>query len=191
MLLSLLPAAGEIDGAVIVDSKSGVSGAGRTPTDKTHFCAVTGNFRAYSEVGHRHTPEMTQELTLAADKPVAVSFTPHLLPVDRGILSTAYFRPAGGLRGNAFWLEKYRAYYGEASFVEVCDHVPGLSEVVGTNFCRITVREDAAAGLVKVFSVIDNLVKGASGQAVQNMNCMFGLCRGRGSAEEGMNNWRQ
>lgn len=180
MLLSLLPAADEIEGAVIVDSKSGVSGAGRTPSDNTHFCSVTGNLRAYSEVGHRHTPEMTQELSLAADKTVAVSFTPHLLPVDRGIMSTSYFRPARGLRGNAVWLEKYRSYYGEATFVEVCDHVPGLSEVVGTNFCRITVREDAAAGLVKVFSVIDNLVKGASGQAVQNMNCMFGFAEDAG-----------
>ncbi len=180
MLLSLLPAAGDIEGAVIVDSKSGVSGAGRTPSEKTHFCSVAGNFRAYSEVGHRHTPEMTQELSIAADKAVAVSFTPHLLPVDRGILSTAYFRPAGGLRGNSFWLEKYRAYYGQATFVEVCEHAPGLSEVVGTNFCRITVREDPAAGWVKVFSVIDNLVKGASGQAVQNMNCMFGLTEDAG-----------
>jgi N-acetyl-gamma-glutamyl-phosphate reductase len=180
MLLSLLPAAEEIEGSVIVDSKSGVSGAGRTPSDKTHFCSVTGNFRAYSEVGHRHTPEMAQELTLAAHKTVSVSFTPHLLPVDRGILSTAYFRPAGGMRGNAVWLEKYRSYYRDATFVEVCDHVPGLSEVVGTNFCRIAVREDAAAGLVKVFSVIDNLVKGASGQAVQNMNCMFGFAEDAG-----------
>jgi N-acetyl-gamma-glutamyl-phosphate reductase len=180
MLLSLLPAAGEIEGTVIVDSKSGVSGAGRTPSEKTHFCSVTGNFRPYSEVGHRHTPEMTQELTLAAGKAVAVSFTPHLLPVERGILSTAYFRPASGLRGNAFWLDRYRAYYGQAAFVEICEHAPGLSEVVGTNFCRITVREDPAAGLVKVFSVIDNLVKGASGQAVQNMNCMFGFAEDSG-----------
>lgn len=180
MLLSLVPAADEIEGAVIVDSKSGISGAGRSPSDKTHFCSVTGNFRAYSEVGHRHTPEMVQELSLAAGKTMAVSFTPHLLPVDRGILSTSYFLPAGGLRGNAAWLEKYRAYYGGATFVEVCDHVPGLSEVVGTNYCRMTVREDAAAGLVKVFSVIDNLVKGASGQAVQNMNRMFGFAEDAG-----------
>ncbi len=180
MLLSLLPVARDVEGTVIVDSKSGVSGAGRTPTAKTHFCAVSGNFRAYSEVGHRHTPEMAQELSIAADNTVAVSFTPHLLPVDRGILSTAYFRPAGGLRGNAAWLDEYRAYYAEATFVEVCDHMPDLSEVVGTNFCRITVREDAAAGVVKVFSVIDNLVKGASGQAVQNMNCMFGLAEDAG-----------
>ena len=90
-----LPVAGEIDGGVIVDSKSGVSGAGRTPSEKTHFCAVTENFRAYSEVGHRHTAEMLQELGSAAGQAVPVSFTPHLLPVDRGILSTIYFRPSG------------------------------------------------------------------------------------------------
>jgi N-acetyl-gamma-glutamyl-phosphate reductase len=181
MLLSLLPVASDIDqGGVIVDSKSGVSGAGRTPSEQTHFCSVTGDFRAYSEVGHRHTPEMTQELGIAAGRPVNVSFTPHLLPVDRGILSTAYFRPVGGTIGNAAWLEKYRSFYHGEPFVEVCDHVPGLSEVVGTNFCRITVREDAAAGVVKVFSVIDNLVKGASGQAVQNMNSMFGFAEAAG-----------
>jgi N-acetyl-gamma-glutamyl-phosphate reductase len=181
MLLGLLPAAHDIDGSgVIVDSKSGVSGAGRTPTEKTHFCSVDEDFRAYSEVGHRHTAEMLQELAKAADAPLPVSFTPHLLPVERGILSTMYFRPAGGLLGNEAWLEKYRSFYREEPFVEVTGHVPSLSEVVRTNFCRLTVREDKVAGLVKVFSVIDNLVKGASGQAVQNMNIMFGFAEDAG-----------
>jgi N-acetyl-gamma-glutamyl-phosphate reductase len=176
MLLGLLPVAEEIDeGGVIVDSKSGVSGAGRTPTEKTHFCSVNEDFKAYSEVGHRHTAEMRQELALAAGRELPVSFTPHLLPVDRGILSSLYFRPRGGLRGEQAWLERYRSYYQEEPFVEVCDHAPSLSEVTYTNYCRLTVREDPAAGLVKVFTVIDNLVKGASGQAVQNMNLMFGL----------------
>ena len=181
MLLSLLPAAGDIgEGGVIVDSKSGVSGAGRTPSEKTHFCAVSGNFRAYSEVGHRHTAEMLQELALAAGNRVQVSFTPHLLPVDRGIFSTAYFRPADGLVGTESRNKSYREFYRDEPFVEVCDHVPSLAEVVGTNFCRLTVREDESAGLVKVFAVIDNLVKGAAGQAVQNMNCMFGLAEDTG-----------
>ena len=176
MLLGVLPVVDEIDGlGVIVDSKSGVSGAGRTPTEKTHFCAVTGNFSAYSAIGHRHTAEMLQELGLAAGRDLTVSFTPHLLPVERGILTTMYFRPRSGLLGTAGWLEKYRAFYKDELFVEVSDHVPSLAEVVRTNFCRMTVREDTKAGLVKVFTVIDNLVKGASGQAVQNMNCMFGL----------------
>jgi N-acetyl-gamma-glutamyl-phosphate reductase len=176
MLLSLLPAADRIDSTgVVVDAKSGVSGAGRTPSQKTHFCEVTGDFKAYGEVGHRHTAEMVQEVSLAAGKAISVSFTPHLLPVDRGIFSTAYFRPQGELLGTQGWLELYREFYAGATFVEVSEHVPSLSEVVGTNYCRLTVREDTAAGLVKVFAVIDNLVKGASGQAVQNMNCMFGL----------------
>jgi N-acetyl-gamma-glutamyl-phosphate reductase len=181
MLLSLLPAAGVIDtGGVIVDSKSGVSGAGRAASPKTHFCEVAGDFKAYSEVGHRHTAEMVQELSLAAGRQVSVSFTPHLLPVDRGIFSTAYFRATGESIGTEGWIEKYREFYQGEPFVEVCEHVPALGEVVGTNFCRLTVREDPSAGLVKVFAVIDNLVKGASGQAVQNMNCMFGFAETAG-----------
>jgi N-acetyl-gamma-glutamyl-phosphate reductase len=179
-LLSLLPVAGEIDSSVIVDSKSGVSGAGRTLSQRTHFCEVTGDFRAYGEVGHRHTAELVQELGLAAGRPLPVSFTPHLLPVDRGIFSTAYFRPAEGLVGTDKLMARYREFYTGEAFVEICDHIPGLGEVVGTNYCRLTVREDADAGLVKVFAVIDNLVKGASGQAVQNMNCMFGMAEDTG-----------
>ncbi len=177
VILAAVPAAADIDPAfgVIADSKSGVSGAGRTPSPKTHFCKVHGDFRAYSEVGHRHSPEMIQEIAGAIGATVPVSFTPHLLPVDRGILSTVYFRPLGGLIGSEAWLQKYRAFYADEPFVEVVESMPGLSDVAYSNFCRMTVREDPAAGVVKVFSVIDNLVKGASGQAVQNMNCMFGL----------------
>ncbi len=181
LILAALPVAAEIDPVgLIVDSKSGVSGAGRTPSAKTHFCAVEGNFSSYSQVGHRHTSEMIQEVSAAAGHPVTVSFTPHLLPVDRGILTTMYFRPSGGLMGDAGWLQKYVDFYRGEPFVEVCEAVPGLAEVAHTNYCRIAVREDPAAGLVKVFSVIDNLVKGASGQAVQNMNCMFGFAEQAG-----------
>lgn len=176
MILGALPAAADIDSTgLIVDSKSGVSGAGRNPSAKTHFCAVHGDFRAYSEVGHRHTSEMAQEVGIAAGKSLPVSFTPHLLPVERGILSTIYFRPVGGFIGTDAWLDKYRLFYISEPFVEVRESVPALSEVANTNYCRLSVREDRSAGVVKVFSVIDNLVKGASGQAVQNMNCMFGL----------------
>lgn len=174
MILAAAPAAEEIDSSgIVVDSKSGVSGAGRTPSAKTHFCQVQGDFRAYGEVGHRHTPEMLQELALAAGRALPVSFTPHLLPIDRGILTTVYFRPTNGFVGNDAWLARYRDFYAGEPFVEIVEAMPGLSEVAYTNYCRITVREDRAAGVVKVFSVIDNLVKGASGQAVQNMNCMF------------------
>jgi N-acetyl-gamma-glutamyl-phosphate reductase len=181
MILGLLPVVADIDaGGVVVDSKSGVSGAGRTPSEKTHFCSVQDDFRAYSEVGHRHTAEMVQELAAAAGAPLPVSFTPHLLPVDRGILSTMYFRPKSGMRGTEAWSQRYRDFYVHERFVEVVDQVPSLAEVVQTNFCRIAVREDSAGGVVKVFSVIDNLVKGASGQAVQNMNVMFGFAEDAG-----------
>ena len=180
MLLGLLPLArtGGMPPVVIVDAKSGVSGAGRTPTDKTHFSAVHDNFRAYSEVGHRHTPEMAQELSLAAGSQVAVSFTPHLLPVDRGILSTMYVPFAHA--GRDSWSEAdlydlYRTAYAAEPFVAVVDHTPSLHEVRGTNRCRIALRVDEAARLLKVITVIDNLMKGASGQAVQNMNLMLGL----------------
>jgi N-acetyl-gamma-glutamyl-phosphate reductase len=181
MLLGFLPLTGRFRlSGVIVDSKSGVSGAGRKASDKTHFCSVHDDFRAYAEVGHRHTAEMVQELSLAAGEPVPISFTPHLLPVDRGILSTLYCRltDASGLTvlPSANELrELYEAYYQDEPFVEVVSAVPALSEVQETNFCRMAVRVDAAAGMVKVVSVIDNLVKGASGQAVQNMNIMCGF----------------
>lgn len=175
-LLSLLPLAEEAaQHGAVVDAKSGVSGAGKTPSAKTHFCEVTADFKAYSEVGHRHTSEMTQELSLAAGKQVKVSFTPHLLPVDRGIFCTSYVKTPEKVVGTEALIAKFREIYANEPFVEVCEHVPGLSEVVGTNFCRLTVRWDESGGLVKVFAVIDNLVKGASGQAVQNMNLMFGL----------------
>jgi N-acetyl-gamma-glutamyl-phosphate reductase len=181
MLLGLLPLTGGFRLAgVVVDSKSGVSGAGRKATEKTHFCAVHDDFRAYSEIGHRHTAEMVQELSLAVGEPTPISFTPHLLPVDRGILSTLYCRlvdeagrtltpPAADLQ------ELYAAYYQDEPFVEVVGVVPSLGEVQETNYCRMAVRMDEAAGMVKVVSVIDNLIKGASGQAVQNMNIMCGF----------------
>jgi N-acetyl-gamma-glutamyl-phosphate reductase len=177
LLLALLPLAADGGTLAIVDAKSGVSGAGRTPTDKTHFCAVHDDFKAYSEIGHRHTPEMAQELSAAAGAPVRVSFTPHLLPVDRGILSTVYWPLAGGNAdlSDGELTARYRSFYGGEPFVEVVDAMPALREVQQTNYCRLAVRVDHAAGLIKVVSVIDNLVKGASGQAVQNMNVMFGL----------------
>ena len=177
MLLALLPLAADGGGLAIVDAKSGVSGAGRTPTDKTHFCAVHDDFKAYSEIGHRHTPEMAQELGVAAGAPARVSFTPHLLPVDRGILSTVYWplAVADAEATDQDLTERYRSFYAGEPFVEVVDAAPALKEVQQTNFCRLAVRVDRSAGLVKVISVIDNLIKGASGQAVQNMNIMFGL----------------
>lgn len=182
-LLACLPLVREGNmGRVIVDAKSGVSGAGRTPTEKTHFSSVHDDFRAYGEVGHRHTSEMLQEVASAGKASVAVSFTPHLLPVDRGILATVYCCPAAGPGAGAAELlserelfDLYADAYGGEPFVEVRAAAPGLSEVQRTNFCRMAVRVDPEAGLYKVVAVIDNLVKGASGQAVQNLNIMAGL----------------
>ena len=189
MLLGLLPLAGRFRfSGVVVDSKSGVSGAGRTATEKTHFCTVQDNFRAYSEIGHRHTAEMVQELSLAAGEHVPVSFTPHLLPVDRGILSTIYCRLVDDEGKTAVvptpvLNELYQARYEAEPFVEVVSTVPSLREVQETNYCRMAVRMDEAAGMVKIVSVIDNLIKGASGQAVQNMNIMCGFAQDLGLRE--------
>ena len=165
-------------GRVIVDAKSGVSGAGRSPSQKTHFCTVQDDFRAYGELGHRHTSEMLQEMGAAAGRSLPVSFTPHLLPVDRGILATVYCIPGvvaatgavAPLLSQDELEEMYVSAYEGEPFVEVRRDVPSLGEVQHTNFCRMAVRVDADAGLYKIVGVIDNLVKGASGQAVQNMN---------------------
>lgn len=183
-LLAALPLlrSGKIE-RVVVDAKSGVSGAGRSPSQKTHFSNVHDDFRAYGEVGHRHTSEMLQEMSAAAGRSLPVSFTPHLLPVDRGILATVYCQPfAGGTSGEGGSLmsqeqleELYLSAYVDEPFVEVSRETPSLREVQRSNYCRMAVRVDAEAGLYKVIGVIDNLVKGASGQAVQNMNIMAGL----------------
>lgn len=175
-LLAVAPLAkGLAEAPIIIDSKSGVSGAGRGATAKTHFCSVQDNFKAYSEIGHRHTAEILQEIALLAGRPLPVSFTPHLLPVDRGILTVCYLTPAAGMESAAALQELYREFYAGEPFVEVVAQAPSLKEVQYTNYCRLCLRPDPAAGLIKVISVIDNLVKGASGQAVQNMNIMFGL----------------
>ncbi len=181
MLLALLPLADRfLPDLVIDDAKSGVSGAGRTPSAKTHFCSVHDDFRAYAEVGHRHTAEMVQEL--AIDRRFAGAGVLHTassagrsgdplygLLSARGAESSDQVLDLDALR------ELYVHAYAGEPFVEVVEAVPGLREVQHTNFCRMAVRVDAAAGVVKVVSVIDNLIKGASGQAVQNMNIMFGL----------------
>lgn len=186
VILAVAPLADKLaPAALIVDSKSGVSGAGRTANDKTHFCSVHDNFKAYSEVGHRHTAEMIQEISRLAGREVALSFTPHLLPVDRGILSVVYVQVmqeeyAAVMPSQGELLRLYRDFYAEEPFVEVVEHAPSLREVQWTNVCRMTVRVDALAGVIKIISVIDNLVKGASGQAVQNMNIMFGCAERTG-----------
>ena len=161
-------------GAVIVcDAKSGVSGAGRKPSLKTSFCEVAENFSAYSILDHRHVPEVLMNSGLEEKE---FCFTAHLIPVDRGILETIYFRTARPVLAADVLAVYERAYTGEP-FVRLYDpgKIPDLHAVARTNFCDIGVKVDAATGRGVVVSVIDNLVKGAAGQAVQNMNLMLGL----------------
>ena len=158
---------------VVIDAKSGVSGAGRSATDKTHFVSVDENMNAYSVPRHRHTPEIEQELAvLGAERPV--TFTPHLIPLDQGELVSCYVTPTDG----GVSLEEARAIYQEAyadeMFVEVVSGPPGVRAVRETNLCRVSVHLDERTGRLIVFSVIDNLWKGTASQAIQNLNLMFG-----------------
>lgn len=161
---------------IVIDSKSGVSGAGRSATQDTHFPEVNEGFKAYKVGEHRHTPEIEQELSLLAGSAITISFTPHLLPVNRGIFSTVY----ASLKGNAdedSIISLYNKFYAEEKFIRVYQKgaFPNVSDVKGSNFCDIGIKLDKRTGRVIVISVIDNLVKGASGQAVQNMNIMYGF----------------
>jgi N-acetyl-gamma-glutamyl-phosphate reductase len=162
--------------SVIADSKSGVSGAGRDPQIASLFCEVDGGFKAYKVGSHRHTPEIEQELRVLADQEMKISFTPHLLPVKRGILSTIYAKLDGDMTAEEA-TTLYQAFYREEPFVRICraGQFPNISSVVGSNYCDIGVTVDKRTGRIIIVSVIDNLIKGASGQAIQNMNLMSGL----------------
>jgi N-acetyl-gamma-glutamyl-phosphate reductase len=157
--------------SIIVDSKSGVSGAGRTPKLNTHFPECNESVSAYSVGSHRHTPEIEQALSDVAGENVEVVFTPHLIPMDRGIFSTMYAVPRRALTQEA-WLELYRTYYARAPFIRVVEHLPATKYTAGTNFLDVTVR--VVRGRVVVLAAEDNLVRGASGVAVQNFNRMYG-----------------
>jgi N-acetyl-gamma-glutamyl-phosphate reductase len=158
---------------IVCDAKSGTSGAGRKPSLKTSFCEVTGNFSAYSLLDHRHVPEVLQNSGLEEGE---FSFVAHLLPVDRGILETIYFRATGIKTGDELVAICEERYRGEP-FVRIYDHgkLPDLRAVERTNYCDIGIRYDASTGRAVVVSAIDNLVKGAAGQAVQNMNLILGF----------------
>lgn len=178
-LLALLPLAeaGLLDGQVIVDAKSGTSGAGRSLALKTHFVEVNENFAPYN-IGHshRHVAEMEQELSAAAGGPVHVIFSPHLLPVNRGILSTIYLRLPRDLEP-ADARRLYEQRYGDEPFVHLLPDgtLPTLRHTVHTNSCVINLQRVDERGNWIVMSSIDNLAKGASSQAIQCMNIMFGL----------------
>ncbi len=157
---------------IILDSKSGVSGAGRTPKLGTLFPECNESIAAYNVGQHRHTPEIDQLLGQLAGAPVETIFTPHLVPMDRGILTTAYTLPVGDLT-EAAAAETLRDFYREHPFVTVVDSLPATKHVSGTNACHLAVRRVRERLLV--FSCIDNLLKGASGAAVQNFNWMYGF----------------
>src|SRR5205807_8875335 len=157
---------------IIVDSKSGVSGAGRSPKLTTHFPECNESVAAYSVGKHRHTPEIEQVLTDVAGQPVEVIFTPHLIPMDRGIFSTIYATPHRAFTDTQL-LDLFRAYYAQAPFVRVVSHLPATKDSAQTNFVDITVR--VVRGRIVVLVCEDNLIRGASGVAVQNFNRMMGL----------------
>ena len=160
-------------GSLIADAKSGVSGAGRKAEMGALFSEAADNFKAYGVSGHRHLPEISQELTRAAKKPVGLTFVPHLAPMIRGIHATLYARVTGDIDLQSL----YEAHYKNELFVDVmpAGSHPETRTVRGANCCRIALHRPQGGDTVVILSVIDNLVKGAAGQAVQNMNIMFGL----------------
>ncbi len=162
--------------SVIIDAKSGISGAGREASLKTAFCENYGGFEAYNVGLHRHTPEIEQELTLLAGKDVKVTFNSHLLPVSRGILSSIY-ADLTEPRTTAQIIETYKEFYAGEPFIRIMPEgtYPNISNLRCSNFCDIGLWVDEARGRLIVISAIDNLMKGASGAAVQNMNIQFEL----------------
>jgi N-acetyl-gamma-glutamyl-phosphate reductase len=161
---------------IIVDSKSGTSGAGRKADIGVAFCEVNEGFKAYSVGVHRHTPEIEQELSLIAGGQVMIDFTPHLLPIDRCIVTTAYAQLKKKI-GTADAVSLYRRRYAKEFFVRVLDEgqYPNAKHVRGSNYCLIGLKVNERTNTLVAVSAIDNLVKGASGQAVQNMNLMLGF----------------
>lgn len=157
---------------IIVDSKSGVSGAGRKPNLKFHFPECNESLAAYGVGTHRHMPEIDQLIERITGAKINTVFTPHLVPMDRGILSTIYVDPQPGHGPMELMAELQRFYFDEP-FVRITDQLPTTKDVSGTNFCDITVRQ--CGSTIILISVLDNLIKGASGAAVQNFNLMFGL----------------
>ena len=177
-LLGLYPAvkAGWIDpNSIIIDAKSGVSGAGRGLSLGNHYSEINENFKAYKVNAHQHTPEIEQVLSEAAGRPVTVTFTPHLVPMTRGILSTMYATMTEK-RGAAEFNELYRQFYEGRRFVRIRPNgqFPATKEVMGTNYCDIAFSADERTGRITIISVTDNLVKGAAGQAIQNLNLTMG-----------------
>jgi N-acetyl-gamma-glutamyl-phosphate reductase len=192
-ILALAPAAaaGIIEPDIIVDSKSGVSGAGRTLKLGSHFCEVDEDVCAYSVEGHRLMPEMVQEVGLIYSGPTPkITFLPHLIPMNRGILSACYANIIPGkISGKNIkegLKQLYRDYYADEPFVKVVDVPPHTKHTLGSNYCHIYPTVDPRTGKMIVISCIDNLGKGAAGQGIQNMNVMLGLPETTGLAAPGI-----
>lgn len=177
-ILALAPLATWLLDDVVIDAKTGVSGAGRAASEQTHFVSVTENCNAYGVDGHRHEPEIAENLGALGAAHAAVTFVPHLVPIDQGELISAY----ATVRGEIDDVQAlYAEMYADEPFVEVVERPPGMREVRATNLCRIAVRRHQN-GRVLVFAAIDNLWKGTSSQAVQNLNLMFGFDEDEGIA---------
>jgi len=181
-ILGLAPAleAGIIEPEVIVDAKSGVSGAGRSLSLKIHYSEVNENISAYGLDGHRHMPEISQELDLLSAQHVNLTFLPHLIPMTRGILASCYAPLKDNYIANTSDLKSavkalYKDFYKDEKFTHVVDTPPMTKHTLGSNDCIIYPTVDIRAGRLMVVSCIDNLVKGAAGQAIQNMNIMCGM----------------
>jgi N-acetyl-gamma-glutamyl-phosphate reductase len=157
---------------IVIDAKSGITGAGRSPKPHLHFPECNENVTPYNVGKHRHTPEIDQILSIWSNAETNVVFTPHLIPMDRGELITAYADVSTGATGESL-LETLREFYQDEPFVRVVDHLPGTKDVSHTNFCDVTARVVGTKAVV--VSVIDNLIKGASGAAVQNLNVVYGF----------------
>lgn len=181
--------AGLVDtSSIVVNAVSGVSGAGRPAKPNTTFCTVDEDFTAYGLLTHRHTPEIEQSVArIAGVSPTEVSvlFTPHLAPMNRGMLATCYLRPVG-TSTTADLLELYRSFYADEQFVVVGETPPSTKACLGSNTAHLTVRSDPRTGLILAFAAIDNLSKGASGQAVQCANILAGLDESTGLSSVGV-----
>lgn len=162
--------------SIIADSKSGVSGAGRVPSPITHYHECNESIKPYSVASHRHTPEIEEKLSILAKKEIVISFTPHLTPMDRGILSTIYVNLKNNISEEEIY-EKYNGFYKDEPFVRFLPkgEMPLTKAVAFTNFCDIGLKVDKRTNRLIVASVIDNLIKGASGQAVQSFNIIMGI----------------
>ena len=175
-------------GPIVIDAKSGVSGAGRSPSERTHFAETSEGFRAYKIAGtHRHTPEIEQELSRVAGRDIRVTFTPHLVPMTRGILATSYVRVRRAMDAQAC-VSDARAFYAGSPSVHVLDagECPDTLWVRGSNRAHVSYALDTRTGLLVAQAAIDNLVKGASGQAIQCLNVRFGFPEGAGLAMPAM-----